>query len=85
MPDLSFHYWSGEPIHAGDRITLSGDPGQVLFVLATRDAVADFEGQLDWFTHKYGRGFMLDTKGLGHVFQEESDEDLELVRRHDAP
>lgn len=84
MPDLSIHYCSGEPIHAGDRITLSGDPGRVLFVLATRDAVAEFEGQLDWFTNEFGRGFMLDTKGLGHVFQEESNEDLALVGRQDA-
>ena len=85
MPDLSIHYCSGEPIRAGDRISLSGDRGRVLFVLGTRDAVAEFGGGLDWFVEEYGRGFMLDTEGLGQVFQEESDEDLELVSREDAP
>ncbi len=84
MPDLSIHYCSGEPVRAGDHITLSGDRGRVLFVLGTRDAVAEFDGGLDWFVDEFGRGFMLDTDGMGHVFQEESYEDLELVSREDT-
>lgn len=81
MIDLSISYCSGEPILSGDRITLAGEPGKVLFVLGTNDSSAEFEGSLDWYASEYGKGFLIDHGEYGLMFIQESDEDLKLVSR----
>ena len=77
----SVRYYSGEPIQAGDQVSLSGEPGKVLFVLGTNDSVAEFDGSLDWYVSEYGSGFMIDHAVYGLMFFQESSEDLELVSR----
>ena len=81
MDDPSRHYLSGEEIQPGDRITLAGAPGLVVFVLGREDVPADWV----YLESEQGRGFMLDVEGMGYVFYPESDEDLEFIARASTP
>ena len=73
------HYQTGEEIRPGDRITLSGKPGKVLFVLGLPGVPPEWESSDEWLGTK--EGYMIDVNGLGWVFQNESDEDLVFVNR----
>ena len=82
MNHWSTHYRSGEEIHLGDRITLDGRPGYVVFVLGFNEfpRESDAAGN-DWYKKEYADGFMLDVQDNGWVLMNESDEDLEFVSR----
>jgi hypothetical protein len=76
----SFTYQSGEELRKGDRITYHGNPREVEFVLVDPTG----EAATDWYLEKFpGGGIMINAKGFGNVFLEESDtdEDLEFVSR----
>jgi len=79
MLDLSCHYVSGEEIHAGDRASLAGLPGRVVFVLGFDEFLPEFVSGKEWYYEEYGHGFMWQQDGGGLVFQQESDEDFEFI------
>jgi len=76
------HYQSGEEILLGDSILWAGNPGTVVFVLNVPGVPEYWASSREWFLEEYGEGFMLDVEGPGLVFQNESDEDLDLVSRN---
>jgi hypothetical protein len=78
MNHFATHYRTGEVIQAGDRITWAGSPGSVLFVLGATLVSAEYAG---WIEQEITEGFMLDTEVAGHVFEPESNEDLEFLGR----
>lgn len=71
-------YQSGNDVRIGDRVTLAGQPGVVVFVIDTGSYSPDFP-EKEWAYLK--SGFMLDVQGMGLVHETEADEDLELVAR----
>jgi hypothetical protein len=79
MDRIELRYASGEEIRVGDQIRLAGRPGHVVFVLGADTFPDDWADSRDWFATKYRSGFMLNVEGMGHVFKESADEDLELV------
>jgi hypothetical protein len=81
MNFYSTHYRSGEEIRAGDCISWAGKPGCVVFVLGYSDVPVAWVGMPDWLGKEHGEGFLLDTEVAGLVFECESDEDLEFLRR----
>lgn len=70
-------YQTGEEIQPGDHILWAGKPGTVLFVLGLPGVPADGT----WFETTYAEGFMVEVEGVGQVFHEESNEDLEFLAR----
>jgi hypothetical protein len=81
MSYYATHYRSGEEIRVGDHIAWAGTPGRVLFVLGSVEVPAEGVGSTDWYAEEFGEGFMLDVAGIGWVFEAESDEDLDFLRR----
>jgi hypothetical protein len=75
------HYQSAEEIRPGDRILWAGRSGAVLFVLGVAGVPAEWASLEDWLGKSYAEGFMLEVEGMGLVFEEQSDEDLELLGR----
>ena len=72
------HYCSGDEIRAGDRVRCADWTGRVVFVLATGSFAPGYTSD-DW--SYLGRGFMVEYDQTGLVFEEQADEDLELVAR----
>jgi hypothetical protein len=81
MSSWASHYRTGEEILAGDRISWAGSPGRVVFVLGSPGVATEWVPLKDWFAESYPGGFLLDVDAAGLVFHEESEEDLEFVRR----
>lgn len=77
---FSTHYHSGEQIHVGDRVSLAGAPGHVVFILG-QTPPEQWHSLQEWLCQEHGQGFMLDVQGYGFLFKEESDEDLDFVGR----
>ena len=75
------HYRSGEEIRPGDHVSWAGSPGRVLFVLGSACPPEEGVGSTDWYAEEFGEGFMLDVEGVGWVFEDESDEDLDFLGR----
>ena len=73
------HYRTGEEIRAGDHILWAGTPGTVVFVMGSPDIPVEWSAPETWIGK--AAGFMLNTEAAGLVFEEESDEDLSLLRR----
>jgi hypothetical protein len=72
------HYFSGDEIQAGDRVTCAAWTGRVCFVVVSDDYAPGYT-PADWAY--LGRGFMIDYEQVGLVFSEEADEDLMLLER----
>ena len=83
MSFYATHYQSGEEIRPGDCIAWDGMCGTVLFVLGRPGVPAEWALPGDWLGKPNAEGFMLDVDGVGLVFEEESDEDLELLGRNE--
>jgi len=75
------HYRTGEDILAGDRITWGARRATVVFVLGSPDVPAEWADPVTWLGKADAEGFMLDVEGIGLVFEEHSNEDIELIRR----
>jgi hypothetical protein len=75
------HYRSGEEIQAGDRISWAGKPGRVVFVLGSSEVPQEWKDTKSWLGKENTAGYMLDIEGVGLVFEDESDEDLEFFGR----
>jgi hypothetical protein len=81
MTFYATHYQSGEEIRPGDRILWAGSSGKVLFVLDLPGVPPDWASPEDWLGKPDAEGFMLEVEGMGLVFEDESDEDLEFLTR----
>ena len=79
MSFYATHYRSGEEIRPGDQIMWAGKPGTVLFVLGLPRVPVEWASSEDWLGTN--EGFMLTVDGVGPVFENESDEDLDFVGR----
>lgn len=73
-------YLSGEEIRKGDKILLSGHPGEIELVALNPD-----DPEESWYVHEFGGGVMILEATLGRVFISAEgvadDEDLEFVSR----
>ena len=78
---FSTHYRSGEEIRAGDRISWAGKPGHVVFVVGSSEVPPEWTAAKSQFGKENAAGYMLDIEGVGLVFEDESDEDLEFLGR----
>jgi hypothetical protein len=79
MSFYATHYQSGDESRPGDLISWAGKSGTVLFVLGLSGVPVDWTSPQDWLGTT--EGFMLEVDGVGLVFHEVSDEDLDFVAR----
>jgi hypothetical protein len=79
MPRNLF-YLSGEEIRKGDKILLSGHPGEIELVAVNPD-----DPEEAWYIREFGGGVMILEATMGRVFIDAAgvtdDEDLEFVSR----
>jgi hypothetical protein len=75
------HYRTGEEIRPGDRILWAGTPGTVFFVLGLPGVPTEWASPEDWLGNPTTEGFMLEVDGMGLVFEEDANEDLDFLGR----
>ena len=71
-------YFSGETIHAGDFIRYGNADGIIVFVNDTAEYIENFTAA-DW--SYLSSGFMTRQENGALIFLEDSDDDLEFIRR----
>ncbi|MFO0937640.1 MAG: hypothetical protein U0798_14130 [Gemmataceae bacterium] len=81
MNQKSTHYLSGEKIRPGDRISLAGKTGTVLFVIGLPGVPTEWVASSEWLGEQNAEGFMLDVEGMGLVLMQERHEDLVFFGR----
>ena len=70
------HYFSGEEVHAGDKVRFTGLSGVIVFVNDTSEYLPGFTAEE---CNYMGSGFMVRLESGELIFLKEADQDLELV------